>query len=93
MHHLETMNRLFTVLICLIVASGAFAGRFQHPGIGLNRAQLDQLTANVREGVEPWKSNYEYLTKRDHRFSKKPRIFTRRGENIDAINSPDFDNR
>ncbi|MGN0877800.1 MAG: hypothetical protein ACI4TC_11065 [Kiritimatiellia bacterium] len=83
------------VLCCvlLMLPFTLLAGRFQHPGIGLNRAQLDQLKANVQNGIEPWKHNFEWLKKNDHRFSKKPRIFTRRGENIESINSPDFDNR
>ena len=81
-------------MLVLVLASGvALAGRFQHPGIGLNREQLDQLKNNVQEGVEPWKSLYEDLTKHDHRFSKKPRIFARRTEGITKIDSPDFDSR
>lgn len=76
-----------------MLLSGAPAGSFEHPGIGLNRAQLDQLKKNVQEGVEPWKSLYEDLTAHDHRFSKKPRVFTRRAEGITKIDSPDFDSR
>lgn len=66
---------------------------FVHPGIGLTRDDLLVIAKNVRDGVEPWKSSYDALVKRDHRFSMKPRIFTRRGENLKAIDSPDFDNR
>ena len=47
----------------------------------------------MQEGVEPWKSLYADLTAHDHRFSKKPRIFARRGEGITKIDSPDFDSR
>jgi len=82
----------FLVGLCVFDAN-AEGGRFQHPGIGLNREQLDQLKANVQGGVEPWKTLYDALTKHDHRFSKKPRIFARRGEGITQIDSPDFDNR
>ena len=83
---------VFFAGLCVFDAKAA-QGRFQHPGIGLNREQLDQLKANVQGGVEPWKTLYDALTKHDHRFSKKPRIFARRGEGITQIDSPDFDNR
>ncbi|MGN0834008.1 MAG: hypothetical protein ACI4RD_10240 [Kiritimatiellia bacterium] len=69
------------------------AGRFLHPGIGLNREQLDQLRTNVKRGVEPWKTLYADLTSHNHRFSQQPRIFARRNEGITTIDSPDFDNR
>ena len=87
------MKTLAIVLAIVLAAGSALAGRFQHPGIGLNREQLDQLKRNVQEGVEPWKSLYADLTKHDHRFSKKPRIFARRSEGITKIDSPDFDSR
>ena len=99
------MHRYYTsmktkLLVTLVVFAGlcvfdakAAQGRFRHPGIGLNREQLDQLKANVQGGVEPWKTLYHALTKHDHRFSRKPRIFARRGEGITQIDSPDFDNR
>ncbi len=64
-----------------------------HPGIGMNGEDLIRLATFVSEGVEPWASYYRDLTKHDHRFSKKPRIFTQRNENPTAIDSPDFDNR
>ena len=83
---------VFFAGLCVFDAKAA-QGRFQHPGIGLNREHLDQLKANVQGGVEPWKTLYDSLTKHDHRFSKKPRIFARRGEGITQIDSPDFDNR
>lgn len=83
---------VFFAGLCVFDATAA-QGRFWHPGIGLNREQLDQLKANVQGGVEPWKTLYDSLTKHDHRFSKKPRIFARRGEGITQIDSPDFDNR
>ena len=83
---------VFFAGLCAFDATAA-QGRFRHPGIGLNREQLDQLKANVLRRVEPWKTLYDELTKHDHRFSKKPRIFARRGEGITQIDSPDFDNR
>ena len=69
------------VLLCVLLTLPfpLRAGQFLHPGIGLNRAQLDQLKANIENGVEPWKHNFEWLKRNDHRFSKKPRIFTRCG--------------
>lgn len=87
------MKKPFVALVFVFAAGVALAGRFQHPGIGLNREQLDQLRENVQGGVEPWKSLYADLTKHDHRFSKRPRIFARRGEGITKIDSPDFDSR
>lgn len=66
---------------------------FVHPGIGFTRDDLLMIAKNVRDGVEPWKSSYASLVKHDHRFSTKPRVFTRRGEGLTAIDSPDFDNR
>lgn len=87
------MKRLLLVLVLSVSASLAFAGRFQHPGLGLNREQIDQLKKNVQDGVEPWKTLFEDLRQHHHAFSKKPRIFARRGEGIDSINSPDFDSR
>ena len=41
------MKRHLLALLLSVTANIAFAGRFQHPGIGLNREQLDQLKANV----------------------------------------------
>ena len=67
------MKKPFVALVFVFAAGVALAGRFQHPGIGLNREQLDQLRENVQGGVEPWKSLYDDLTKHDHRFSKRPR--------------------
>ena len=32
---------------------------FQHPGVLVNRAQLDLVKAHVRAGAEPWKSAFE----------------------------------
>lgn len=87
------MKKTFLLLVSLLPAAVVLAGRFEHPGIGLNREQLDQLKKNVQEGVEPWKSLYADLTAHDQRFSKKPRIFTRRGEGISKIDNPDFDTR
>ena len=87
------MKKLVLMLGFILPAAIAFAGRFQHPGIGLNREQLDQLRKNVQEGVEPWKSLYADLTAHDHRFSTRPRIFARRTEGITKIDSPDFDSR
>ena len=81
------------LLVALSLSCAALAGRFLHPGIGLNREQLDQLKKNVAGGVEPWKSLYAELTKYDHRFSKNPRVFSRRSEGITKIDSPDFDTR
>ena len=78
---------------CGALAGGAAPARFVHPGIGLNREQLDQLKKNVQDGVEPWKSLFDDLTRHNHAFSKKPRIFTRRTEGITKIDSPDFDSR
>lgn len=87
------MKKIILMLFLVLPAGVALAGRFEHPGIGLNREQLDQLRKNVQEGVEPWKSLFADLTAHDHRFSKRPRIFARRSEGITKIDSPDFDSR
>ena len=92
------MRKILSVALALLLGLCVFdakaaGGRFQHPGIGLNREQLDQLKKNVQEGVEPWKSLFADLTKHNHAFSKKPRIFARRTEGITKIDSPDFDSR
>ena len=85
---------------CVLVSLGLSAApapsqvptiKFKHPGIGLNREQLDNLKRWVDSGVQPWKANFDYLTQHDHRFSKKPRVFSR--AEARAIDNPDFDNR
>ncbi|MBQ3746681.1 MAG: hypothetical protein II863_04645, partial [Kiritimatiellae bacterium] len=40
---------------------------FRHPGIGLNRKELKTIVSNVRGGVEPWKSAYDWLVEHDER--------------------------
>lgn len=87
------MTRAIPLTALLLVAHTALAGRFLHPGIGLNREHLDRLRKNVVENIEPWKTLFGELVRRDHAFSKTPRIFTRREMNLTAIDSPDFDNR
>jgi len=39
------------------------AAGFYHPGVLVNRAQLDFVKAKVAAGAEPWKSAYEAATK------------------------------
>lgn len=93
-HFPQICIAIISVLCVLAVLPSFAAGSaFRHPGIGLNREQLDQLKKNVNSGVEPWKSIFDDLTRHNHAFSKKPRIFTRRTEGITQIDNPDFDNR
>lgn len=42
-------------------------GYFAHPGVLLNRAQLDGMRAHVHDGAEPWRSAYRQL--RDSRYA------------------------
>jgi len=42
-----------------LVEPGAGAKAFHHPGVLINKAQLDFIKAKVAEGAEPWKSAYE----------------------------------
>src|SRR6185436_10619118 len=49
---------------------------FQHPGVLLNRAQLDVIKQRVREGVEPQKSAFAALLKSpfaDLNYAPSPR--------------------
>ena len=73
-YYTDMKTKLLVTLVFFagLCAFGATAaqGRFLHPGIGLNREQLDQLKANVQGGVEPWKTLYGSLTKHDHRFRR-----------------------
>src|SRR3954466_12488412 len=39
---------------------------FYHPGILVNRAQLDFIKAKVAAGAEPWKSAYEAAKKSEY---------------------------
>ena len=63
------MKKILVVLAFVLAAGVALAGRFQHPGIGLNREQLDQLATQLYEkevlfredleriyGPRPWES-------------------------------------
>ena len=49
-----------------------------HPGIGLNRDDILRIIKNVKDGVEPWASDYLWLTMRDQAFSTNARIYTDR---------------
>src|SRR5262245_30265392 len=50
-----------TVSICLAAnpSSNQSGGAFHHPGILVNRAQLDFIKAKVATNAEPWKSAFE----------------------------------
>src|SRR3954470_11344238 len=57
-----------SLLLSLIAAPASFAAEptptksaagFYHPGVLVNRAQLDFIKAKVAAGAEPWKSAYE----------------------------------
>jgi hypothetical protein len=51
---------LATVSICLGAnPSGNQSGAFRHPGILVNRAQLDFIKAKIAANAEPWKSAFE----------------------------------
>src|SRR4051812_16570280 len=54
----------FLSLLPLLVASLAFAGEdagFVHPGVLVNRAQLDLIKQRVRDGAEPQKTAFAAL--------------------------------
>lgn len=57
--------RLFTLvsLILLTLATGLSAA-FTHPGILLNRADLDRIKTNVANNIEPWKSRFAQFSAR-----------------------------
>src|SRR2546423_2934640 len=60
-------RQLLVALIVLAAASASFGAEppskssagFYHPGVLVNRAQLELIKAKVAAGDEPWKSAYE----------------------------------
>src|SRR4051812_24642153 len=75
------------VVLVVSLASACFAAEpsapgvrpaagFQHPGVLVNRAQLDFIKAKVAAGTEPWKSAYQAAKNSEHgalNYSPKPR--------------------
>src|SRR4051794_15127749 len=59
------MNRFYfaTILLSLLVVAPSFAepnkAGFYHPGVLVNRAQLEFIKSKVAAGAEPWKSAFE----------------------------------
>ena len=47
---------------------------FIHPGIGLTKAQMDNIQKHVRAGDQPWSDAFEVFTQ-DNRTRPKPRIY------------------
>lgn len=66
---MRRLTLLTLLLFCAALASGRTAlaaepttkssSGFHHPGVLVNRAQLDLIKAKVAEGAQPWKSAYE----------------------------------
>src|SRR4051812_20643079 len=64
--------QIFSTLFGIVIASSAFAAStnnapepkpnakgFYHPGVLVNRAQLDFIKNKIATGAEPWKSAFE----------------------------------
>ena len=66
---------------------------FRHPGIGLNRKELKTIVSNVRGGVEPWKSAYDWLVEHDERFDRAGKMWANTDETNLSIDNPGFDDR
>lgn len=50
--------RFLTTLLTLILAFPAYAAEFRHPGVLLNRQQLDLIKNRVAQGIEPQKTAF-----------------------------------
>src|SRR3954470_12727139 len=64
-----------SLLLSLIAAPASFAAEptptksaagFYHPGVLVNRAQLDLIKAKVAAGAEPWKTAFEATKTSDY---------------------------
>src|SRR2546421_5815038 len=75
---------LLVALIVLAAASASFGAEppakssagFYHPGVLVNRAQLEFIKAKVAAGAEPWKSAYEAAKASEYgslSYTPKPR--------------------
>jgi hypothetical protein len=51
-----------TLAIVACALPRIFAASFQHPGVLVNQAQLDFVRAQVKEGIEPWKSGFAVMS-------------------------------
>ena len=72
---------VFAVLFVFLLAMSGF-GQFVHPGMLVNRAELDFVKAKVRSGEEPWKTSWEKLKADGHAkltWKAKPRAQVLRG--------------
>src|SRR4051795_7638722 len=76
------MNRFYfaTIILSLLVVAPSFAepnkAGFYHPGVLVNRAQLDFIKAKVAAGAEPWKSAFEAAKSSEYgslSYTPKPR--------------------
>lgn len=56
------MRRIFILICCLFVGMmSAFAQSFSHPGIEMNKDDLDYMREQVQKGREPWKKSFDLL--------------------------------
>src|SRR3954471_240949 len=81
-HHLRFAPLRFaalvlTLLICnTSLAATRSAGGFYHPGVLVNREQLDFVKGKIAAGAEPWKSAFEAAKSSDigaRNYEPKPR--------------------
>jgi len=56
-----TLRSTALAALCLLIIVPRLAAGFIHPGIMVNRAQLDLLRQRVADGVEPQKSAFAAL--------------------------------
>lgn len=50
--------RFLVLFLTLLAVSPTYAAEFQHPGVLLNRAQLDVIKRRVAQGIEPQKTAF-----------------------------------
>jgi hypothetical protein len=64
------VNHLLSVILALLFVSRAFAepnaAGFYHPGVLVNREQLELVKSKVAQGAEPWKSALEAAKSSDY---------------------------
>src|SRR2546423_3327688 len=83
-------RQLLVALIVLAAASASFGAEppskssagFYHPGVLVNRAQLELIKAKVAAGAEPWKSAYEAAKASEYgslSYTPKPRAIVECG--------------
>lgn len=56
------MRRTFILICCLFAGMlSAFAQSFSHPGIEMNKDDLDYMREQVQKGRDPWKKSFDLL--------------------------------